>query len=307
VKRPKAKAVAVVALVLIVLVVTGTIAIRRMSREPSYNREPVRFWAESLSGLHLYPRLAARAIRAIGPQGVPFVFRRIHQPHSAHWRFYREQRQRLPELLRRAMPSGPRELSVTDVGPALGTIGINALPEFMEGLNDQDSDVRLAAVLAIETIAERRPIQLRGTIPILAARLTDPSSEVRIEAEICLWRINADPRVVPVLMKELELADNGATCRKIIRAFGQMGPAARAAIPAIQKKADHPPAEPSGLTPVQSVREVALEAIDRIDQWHSKTFAPPFHAHSLVEEFDTPPNLPEQPMSGQPRTVGGNH
>jgi hypothetical protein len=238
---------------------------------------------------------------------VPFVFRRIHQPHSAHWRFYREQRQRLPKFLRRAMPSGPRELSVTDVGPALGTLGINALPELREGLNDKDSDVRLAAVLAIETIAERRARQLRETIPILTTLLTDPSAEVRIEADICLWRINADPRVVPALMKELEHANCGVTCRKIIRAFGQMGPVARTAIPAIQKEADHPPPEPSGLPPVQSVREVALEAIDRIDPWHWKTFAPPVHAHSLVEEFDTPPNLQEQPMSGQPKTAGGNH
>jgi hypothetical protein len=73
-----------------------------------------------------------------------------------------------------------------------------------------------------------------------------------------------------------------------------MGAAAKPAIPIMQSKANDPPPETTGLAPVQSVRDVALEAIDRIDQRHWKAFAPPPNTRFVIKEFDTPPDLHEE-------------
>jgi hypothetical protein len=285
-KSQKTGLVLSVTAILAVIVAAGYLAaaIKRF-REPSYQGRPVSYWAEQLSRLNAQVT-ATEAIQAIGPKGVPFVFRRIREPHSAGWRFYRLARRRLPEYLQRATPWGPREIRVGEVGRALGLIGTSGLPELLRGLKDRDDDVRLAAILAIEPMAQQAQ-GLDKAVPALAASLHDPAADVRVEAAITLWRVNGDSNAVPLLIRELEHAGSGVTCRKIVHIFGEMGGTAKSAIPAMLQRAENPPPEP--LVPIESIRDAAIDAIDRIDQRHRKSFVPPGQRKTFVEQIETPP------------------
>jgi hypothetical protein len=154
-------------------------------------------------------------------------------------------------------------------------------------LEDRDDDVRLAAILAIEQMSQKGAQDLDKAVRSLTGSLEDPVTDVRVEAAITLWRVNGDSNVVPVLIRELQHAGSGVTCRKIVHIFGEMGGASKSAVPAMLQRAENPPPEP--LVPMQSIRDAAIDAIDRIDQRHRKSFVPPDQRKTLVERIETPP------------------
>jgi HEAT repeat protein len=73
---------------------------------------------------------------------------------------------------------------------ALGNLGPAAryvLPNLLEALNDQDGDVRRAAIAAIRTIVpDAKPTE--AIVRALAADLTDPDSGIRLLAVRALGR-----------------------------------------------------------------------------------------------------------------------
>jgi HEAT repeat protein len=108
-------------------------------------------------------------------------------------------------------------------------------------------------VKAAESLGRLGP-PAKSAVPILADLLKEPDAETRIQAALALWRIDHQAEVVPVLVRELKssvarrptsasplsgrLGVAGSTaavppCRQAADALGIMGPAARAAVPAL--------------------------------------------------------------------------
>jgi HEAT repeat protein len=139
----------------------------------------------------------------------------------------------------------------------------------------------------------------RASIPMLKVLLSDPDSSARLEAAIALWRLDRDSRVLSVLIQDIKSARRTETCVRVIRAFGEMGPLAKDAIPVIVRTANAPPLEP--MIPAVTIREAAMDAVDKIDpkQWH--LLLPPSNGRRFFDDMEQPPVLDvEHP--GTPRS-----
>ncbi len=90
-------------------------------------------------------------------------------------------------------------------------------------------------------------------------------SDARHHAAVALWQLHRDASGLGVLIQELRSSSDAAMCVRIITLLGDMGHAARPAIPAIVAllaKQDHLENFP---VPMRSLTEIAREALVKID------------------------------------------
>ena len=127
----------------------------------------------------------------------------------------------------------------------------NVISLLIAACKEEDAGLRAAAVEALgktETKAE-------GELPAALEVLADKRPPVRIAAAMAAWRL--DPRqagrAVGVLIAALKGSDKDIRCRAA-GLLGDIGPAARDAVPALLIAADDP-----------NVGEAAADALRRID------------------------------------------
>ncbi len=142
---------------------------------------------------------------------------------------------------------------------AAGELGLfvpeskSAILDLTGALEDTDTSVRLNVVHTLGLMGS----SAKAASPTLAKMLNDPLVEIRFNVATTLWQIDQSriPEVVPVLVEILKSDDDSlvATC---IRSLGDIGPAAKAAIPSLEKLATR--------TEV-NLRRMATEALIRID------------------------------------------
>jgi hypothetical protein len=104
-------------------------------------------------------------------------------------------------------------------------------------------------------------------VPELSKLLRQPEAALRTQAAIALWRINRDTNVAPVLTAELERVGH-VFSYDILTALGEMGPAAKSAVPVIVKKLEDPKVNSRGGAP----NLAALEALKKIDRTAAANF-----------------------------------
>jgi HEAT repeat protein len=118
---------------------------------------------------------------------------------------------------------------------------------------------------AVQVLADMGPVA-REAVPALRTAIGDRSPEVRVEAARALWKVDGqvDP-AVKVLVEVLEMKDpsvgpfplSGAQVQAA-EYLGEMGPAARLALPVLQRvRADR--------SQSSDIRNAAARAVEKID------------------------------------------
>ncbi len=170
------------------------------------------------------------------------------------------------------------------VASALGEFGPKAgvaVPALGARLKDDDKGTEKGSVVFVRAAAARALGKIGPGAQAATSNLTqllyDPEPYLRMEATIALWRINRQAsEVLPLLITDLS---NIASPIKweIFQALGEMGPDARAAVPAITielKSRD------------SRVRQQAAESLWRIDREQA-----PVIVDALIEPLDDPADL----------------
>jgi HEAT repeat protein len=169
---------------------------------------------------------------------------------------------------------------------ALGRMNPNsvlAVPALIRALRDSDVTVRAHAAVVLGELGP----QARDAVPELRNLLNMGDSYTRQPAAVALWRIDRDTNSVPPLIAELKQAiqpgprllfprpastgpglrfsNPATTCQVCLKTFAEMGPQAKAAVPAIMEAIRTVPRlERRGL-PVALVIRWAREALEQID------------------------------------------
>jgi HEAT repeat protein len=195
-------------------------------------------WVKSLEGKEALPRVQAiNALIQAGP----------------------EARRAVPALIGSFRDNGATFLHPL-AAVALSRIGPDAVPELQKALNDDSYAVRAGAALALGLIGPAsRPAVLalagklkdpealvrtaaaqalgrigslaRAGVPALRTSLTDKDASVQVEAALALWKVANEARGASVLAKALQ---GEALAERSAAALGEIGPAAKAAIPALR-------------------------------------------------------------------------
>ncbi len=144
-----------------------------------------------------------KALVRFGPEAVPALAEAIHGIS--------------PRICRRSIKV------LGEIGPAGGDAALAAL---RGALQDVAMDVRLLAAEALLAFGDEK----QAAIPVVEELLEDPSSQIRCQAAVTLWKLTKAPRSLSLLTQEA-LADNhrdpvGAD--RAVLAFGQIGAEATA-------------------------------------------------------------------------------
>jgi hypothetical protein len=218
-----------------------------MGREPVYQGRSVDSWLGDLTVSNGIMRSShysedAAALKQIGPNAVPFIFRKLRQNDSLLQNKYRDAWPNLPDFVHRFLPQ-PKPIAFNSswAGNALACCGTNATRMVIDKLNDENPAVREAAWWAVSSFFAEYSISTNETISLCLAALKDDDAMVRVRATISLGRIgraasNAVPALIPLL--SAREAGRGPSERVFVRAnaariLGLIGPAASNAIPAL--------------------------------------------------------------------------
>jgi HEAT repeats/HEAT repeat len=103
----------------------------------------------------------------------------------------------------------------------------------------------------------------KAAVPALTELLTDSNDALREAAATALWRIEKSPRGVTVLAERLDEAQDYQTCVRVMKTLAEMGPAAKSAVPVIQKKIEEPgvPFVPATV----DLGQLAVDTLAKID------------------------------------------
>jgi hypothetical protein len=206
------------------------------SREPVYDGQPVSFWIEQMTGR------SAEAVVAdaggLGPEAVPFLFRRFRRQYSRVRQTYSELRSKLPLPLQRCLPAPSRELNEDALLSAVKFIRPTPVQPLVEVLGDRDPRVR---VVAAQALGELR-VGADAAVPVLARALSDPDARVRQAAAEALGDLgSAAMPALPALISALQDSDQGPQPGWVVRvrasaafALAKIGRPAEAAAPALE-------------------------------------------------------------------------
>jgi hypothetical protein len=224
--------------------------------EPTYLDKPLSYWLPQL--LTNNRPQAESAFQEFGTNALRFLQGKIRSEFTA-WRIaYRAAWPKFPAVVQQCL-TPPRSIddSWEAILRALKALGPASLPAMTDWLHHRDSRVRLMAILVIRDIdpvmwpnrtkvvqslvqAIRQKANVAEDVKGEAAwalGCIGPGARstpyVRATAAIGLWRIAGETNVLPILVRELGRSPDEMTCRRIIAALGEMGEAAKSAIPVI--------------------------------------------------------------------------
>lgn len=203
---------------------------------------------------------AAEALAKVGriDIGVPFLVRQLRSEHVSERYFAAQGLGNIGPDAKDAVPALARALEADasvrcPAAIALGQIRLavgNVVQLLGQALQDEDRNVRWAAAGALGNIGA----QAKEAIPLLRQALDDRDEGVRQTAAEALVKLGVPGRAVPVLIASLE-DKHWCNRRWAAKILGDVGPPAKAAIPALRKALKDEHAE---------VREAATEALKKI-------------------------------------------
>ena len=189
---------------------------------------------------------AIYALGAVGPEAKPAMPLLIemlrHENQQNRWEACRalgaigpEAKGAVPELLRllgEGVASSRQNAAAAlgRIGPVIGEQGINGL---IGALDDRQGAVREAAAIALGRLGP----PAKAAAPALEKALQRAEFEAKVPIAKAIWQITGDAdRIVPLLARELETIEAGLSAAE---ALGEMGPAARAAVPQLIRALEH--------------------------------------------------------------------
>jgi HEAT repeat protein len=155
-------------------------------------------------------------------------------------------------------------LALDRVGPGRKA----AVPALITVLDDNSARARLGGARATEAavlILGKIGPEAQAAVPSLTNLLASPNPRLRQRSALALWRINRDRSVIPRLASELAQANDYQTCSMIITSLGEIGPAAKEALPIILDKANQGNV-PGDRYALRSLKNVARRAVGKIDR-----------------------------------------
>jgi hypothetical protein len=230
--------------------------------EPSYQGKSLTVWIDEYINLnpasqynyqssdHEKRSAVMDAIKEMGTNCIPFIFRRLERQDAPLRARYHDAWPRFPVLLRRILPN-PKPVLDADSAWILIACAGPVLPEFF--LPATKSTSSTARRVAAQCIMERLHSDATGAevtllMPRLIGLLKDSNRIVRLFSAGALGNIG--PRAsnaVPALISALNDNDRGPTpaSRVYARAWaaialGRIGPAAASAVPALQTLLNDP-------------------------------------------------------------------
>jgi HEAT repeat protein len=169
---------------------------------------------------------------------VPDLHKMLNDPHSyaqeqaalALWRITGETNvvSTLAAAFEQAADAQTRQRILT-IFEEMGPGAKDAVPLILTGLKDNSTAVQEQAV---QLLGQMRS-DARAIVPKLLQMLEDSDPYTRGQAAYLLWRITGETNVISQLAGALEHAPDIHASRRILTAIGEMGPAAKAAIPAM--------------------------------------------------------------------------
>jgi HEAT repeat protein len=265
------------------LLLAGVAFLVLRNDEPTYQNRRISLilddWAAGRQGVP-----EDKALSVIGTNALPYVIRHLIRNDSSWRRKFRDTWLKLPNSLQKILPQPKPDLDVLNGGTAFFYIGPGAIPQASALLRHNSPSVRAAAAVGLFSLRKRFR-EAGMAIPALTETLRDPKPLIRVYAARALAEMGADAsNAVPALAKVAadprvgSLAITTFALRgTAVTALGRIGPAAKAAIPALKTMLQEQTAEPT-------LRGSAALAIWRID-----------------EDVDTtlPVFLQEMPLTGE--------
>jgi len=232
----------------LIIAVAGVMVWRALSaQEPVYQGRTVDSWLDDLTVSNGVARNVRSteyraALKQIGPEAVPFIFRKLRQNDSPWHNKYRDIWPNLPGFFHKLLPQ-PKPISFDAgwAGTALADCGTNATRMVIDKLNDGNPAVREVAWRAVSMSFARDSMSTNEMISLCLPALKDEVAMVRLEAARCLGRLGtAASNAVPALLPLLSSSEAGRRASQRVfvrantaRALGEIGPAASNAIPAL--------------------------------------------------------------------------
>jgi hypothetical protein len=149
----------------------------------------------------------------------------------------------------------------------LGTGAKAAVPALIEAAQDPRPDqlptgpglgFRAQAVRILGLLGP----EAKAAVPVLIQIVGSSNATLRVQAAVALWRINRDTNMVQVLTAELDRAPFLLYQSDVVSVLGEMGPAAKPAVPVIVRILENRPINPFGIADYG----LELTALDRIDR-----------------------------------------
>jgi HEAT repeats len=237
-----------IVLVLFLVAIAGVVVWRGSTRPvPVYQGRTVDAWLDAMAAAH-YATTSSRssdyeaALEHMGPQAVPFIFRKMEQDDSPWRNKYRDFWPKFPGFFQKHLPQPkPIAFGVWPASRALVCCGTNAIRVMLGRLNAWNPAVREAAWFAVDSLAfGRSQISTNETISLCVPALKDHDAVVRGIAAECLGRLgiaasNAVPALVPLLSSS-EAGLHGVLMNVhaiTANALGKIGPSATQAVPVL--------------------------------------------------------------------------
>ena len=309
----------------------------RAPREPVYNGKPLGKWLPQL--LTNNRPLAEAALQEMGTNAIPFLERQIRTELTVWRTAYRAAWAKFPVLLQQCFtPPTSLDASWNEAIIALQALGPSALPAMTEWLT-RNAAVRLVAILVIreadpgvwpnkartvhalvETIRPQAP-GFRQNAGVAASALGSVGPDARDAVPELTALVNSD-----VWYNRSEAAEwrcggfstTPTSCRcwsgnsagwrnyRIEPDFREghystrrNGRSSEGCCPLILAKGTNAPlAVPFGLT---STRQIALEAVNRIEPAQARVFWPTGDVRRFLNDLVKPPQFQLEPPPGTPR------
>jgi hypothetical protein len=211
-------------------------------REPGFGGHRLTYWVGQLWVADADQEAARRAIRAIGPKGIPHLLAKVRVGDSQ--RRWMRTWDKLPSFLQELTPAPMVDNRFRQKIPyAISLVGTLAVPHLIAAMHDSDRDVRLTAAQAMAFLGDRADPALPGLIPLI----TNTNPEFRVHAIFAVSQMGmVRTQAIPALMMSLSDPDNRSTPgapyvrENAARALGSMGSAASVAVPKLAGLLDDP-------------------------------------------------------------------
>jgi HEAT repeats len=170
-----------------------------------------------------------------------------------------------------ADPDESVRLAVISTLEKMGARAKAAMPALVQAIREPKPEASRVSGLGFRALAARLlgllGPEAKPAAPELRKLLAAPERDLRSEAAIALWRINRETNMLAVLTAELEQRGLMAY-PDVLTALGEMGPLAKAAVPAIIKMLGPPQAgffsQPDSTFTLNALEKIDRQAADRV-------------------------------------------
>jgi HEAT repeat protein len=248
-----------VVVVLGLVTVAVALVVWSRSGEPRFQGQPLTYWVDALWNSGANQEEAKSALKTVEvSKAVPFLLKKVRQSaikqkNSAAW-------SRLPPTVKDYVPEPDLDFNLVHnkIPYALSLMGSPVIPRLQTALQDHNADVQNIALRALGMMGSTAEATLPGVISLLH----HTNGDVRLSAVFAVQQIGGTrPEAIQALVGTLLDSNRGPNGTVWVResavsALGRLGPAAKAAVPAITGLLDAPD--------VYTRREV-IRALWRID------------------------------------------